>query len=96
MSSSACKVPPESQATSEALAEEMLEEWPRDACRTQFRQGKADMPLDAEKILAEVAALLVRQPAGRYGSKRTAARQPTSRRMRRCRRSAHPLSRHGC
>jgi outer membrane protein OmpA-like peptidoglycan-associated protein len=58
----ALQVPPESQATSEALAEEMLKSGRVTLAGLNFDTEKADMPLDAEKILAEVAALLVRQP----------------------------------
>ena len=58
----ALQVPPESQATSEALAEEMLKSGRVTLAGLNFDKEKADMPPDAEKILAEVAALLVRQP----------------------------------
>lgn len=59
---SAINVPAESQATSEALADEMTKNGRVTLSGLNFSKETADMPADAEKILAEVAALLVRQP----------------------------------
>ena len=47
----ALQVPPESQATSEALAEEMLKSGRVTLAGLNFDKEKADMPPDAEKIL---------------------------------------------
>jgi outer membrane protein OmpA-like peptidoglycan-associated protein len=58
----ALQVPPESQATSQALAEEMLKSGRVTLAGLTFDKQKADMPPDAEKILVDIAALLVRQP----------------------------------
>jgi outer membrane protein OmpA-like peptidoglycan-associated protein len=60
---SAVKVAPESQATSEALAEDMVKNGRVALQGFNFAKEKFDMPSDAEKVLAEVAALLVRQPS---------------------------------
>jgi outer membrane protein OmpA-like peptidoglycan-associated protein len=59
---SAIKVAPESQATSEALAEDMVKNGRVVLQGLNFDKEKFDMPADADKVLAEVAALLVRQP----------------------------------
>ena len=56
------KVNPESQATSDALAEEMNKNGRVTLSGLEFEKEKFDVPQDAEKLLAEVAALLVRQP----------------------------------
>jgi outer membrane protein OmpA-like peptidoglycan-associated protein len=55
-------VPPESQASSEALADDMVKNGRVTLQGLNFDKQKFDMPSDADKILAEVAALLVRQP----------------------------------
>lgn len=59
---SAVKVPPESQATSEALADDMMKNGRVTLQGLNFDKKKFDMPADADKVLSEVAALLVRQP----------------------------------
>jgi outer membrane protein OmpA-like peptidoglycan-associated protein len=60
---SAINVPPDSQGASEALAEEMTKNGRVTLTGLNFDKEKFDMPADADKLLAEVAALLVRQPA---------------------------------
>jgi outer membrane protein OmpA-like peptidoglycan-associated protein len=55
-------VPPDSQASSEALAEEMIKSGRVTLSGLSFDKEKFDMPAESEKVLAEVAALLVRQP----------------------------------
>ena len=59
---SAINVPPDSQSASEALAEEMTKNGRVTLAGLSFDKEKFDMPADADKLLAEVAALLVRQP----------------------------------
>jgi outer membrane protein OmpA-like peptidoglycan-associated protein len=59
---SSVKVAPESQATSEALADDMVKNGRVTLQGFNFDKEKFDMPIDADKILAEVASLLVRQP----------------------------------
>jgi outer membrane protein OmpA-like peptidoglycan-associated protein len=59
---SAIKVDEESQAPAEALAEEMSKSGRVTLAGLQFADEKSDLPTDAEKLMAEVAALLVRQP----------------------------------
>jgi len=59
---STIRVAPESQAPSDALSEEMAKNGRVTLSGLSFDKEKFDMPSDAEKILAEVAALLIRQP----------------------------------
>ena len=59
---SAVKDTPDSQVTSEALAEEISKSGRVTLVGLGFEADKSEMPLDAEKVLAEVAALLARQP----------------------------------
>jgi outer membrane protein OmpA-like peptidoglycan-associated protein len=59
---STVKVDEESQAPTEALAEEMTKSGRVTLSGLQFDQDKSDFPAQAEKLMAEVAALLVRQP----------------------------------
>ena len=58
----AIRVTPESQASSEALAEEMNKSGRVVLDTLKFDEGVTELPADAEKLLAEVAAMLVRQP----------------------------------
>jgi outer membrane protein OmpA-like peptidoglycan-associated protein len=60
---SAIDVPADAQSASEALAEEMTKSGRVTLTGLNFEQEKYDMPADADKLLAEIAALLVRQPA---------------------------------
>jgi outer membrane protein OmpA-like peptidoglycan-associated protein len=59
----AVKVTPESQASSEAMSEEMTKSGRVVLYGILFEQQKTVLPAEADKILAEVAAFLVRQPA---------------------------------
>ena len=59
---SAVKETPDSQPTSEALAEEITKTGRVTLPGVTFEADKSEMPLDAERVLAEVAAILVRQP----------------------------------
>lgn len=61
----AMKVPVENQATSEALAEEMGKTGRVALYGINFEKGKSDLPADAEKMLVDIVAFLVRQPAWR-------------------------------
>ena len=60
---SSVKVAPESQATSEALADDIVKNGRVTLQGFNFDKEKFDMPADADKVLAEVASLLVRQPS---------------------------------
>jgi outer membrane protein OmpA-like peptidoglycan-associated protein len=60
---SAIDVPQDAQAASEALAEEMTKSGRVTLAGLNFDREKYDMPADADKLLAEIAALLVRQPS---------------------------------
>jgi outer membrane protein OmpA-like peptidoglycan-associated protein len=53
---------PESQPTSEGLADEITKSGRATLVGLTFEADKAEMPADAEKVLAELAAVLVRQP----------------------------------
>jgi outer membrane protein OmpA-like peptidoglycan-associated protein len=59
---SAVKVDEDSQAPAEALAEEMTKSGRVTLAGLEFEQDKSDFPVQGEKLMAEVAALLVRQP----------------------------------
>lgn len=59
---SAIKVDEEAQATSDALAEEMTKSGRVTLAGLLFDADGADFPAGAEKVMVEVAALLVRQP----------------------------------
>ena len=59
---SAINVSSDSQSSSEALAEEMSKNGRVSLTGLSFEKEKFDMPADADKLLAEVAALLIRQP----------------------------------
>jgi outer membrane protein OmpA-like peptidoglycan-associated protein len=53
---------PETQSTSEALAEEMTKSGRVVLTGFAFEKDKFDLPADAERVLTEVMQLLVRQP----------------------------------
>jgi outer membrane protein OmpA-like peptidoglycan-associated protein len=53
---------PESQPTSEALADEITKAGRVTLAGLSFEADNTEMPADAEKVLAEVAAILMRQP----------------------------------
>jgi outer membrane protein OmpA-like peptidoglycan-associated protein len=59
---SAIKDIPESQPISEALADEITKTGRVTLVGLSFEADNAEMPADAEKVLAEVAAILMRQP----------------------------------
>ena len=52
----------ETQASSEALAEEMIKSGRVSLTNLTFAANQAELPADADKELTEVAAMLVRQP----------------------------------
>jgi outer membrane protein OmpA-like peptidoglycan-associated protein len=53
---------PETQSTSEALAEEMTRNGRVVLNGLNFEKDKFDLPVDAERVLTEVIQMLVRQP----------------------------------
>lgn len=59
---SAIKVDEEDQATSDALAEEMMKSGRVTLAGVNFAENGSDFPAEAEKVMVEIAALLVRQP----------------------------------
>jgi outer membrane protein OmpA-like peptidoglycan-associated protein len=56
------KVDEDSQLSSDALAEEISKSGRVTLSGLQFEGDKADFPADAEKVMTEIAALLMRQP----------------------------------
>jgi OOP family OmpA-OmpF porin len=58
----AIKVPAENQANSEALAEELIKNGRMVLLGINFEKSGSDLPADAEKMLGELAAFLIRQP----------------------------------
>lgn len=58
----AIKVAPDAQANAEAMADEIVRTGRVTLTGLLFEKDKTELPLDADKLLAEVAAFLVRQP----------------------------------